>query len=238
MLDRVTGVSMAAHASVRAVFATIYDDSRRRVCELAAGLSDEQLDTRVPATPEWTARQVVAHLTGCASDALHGRMDGAPGEAWTARHVTDREGRALDAVVAEWAEVGPLAKEALAERRMPVQLVHDVLTHEADLREAFGIGPLPVDVVEAALPKVARLLVAGAAKDGALVVTAGGHELRGGSPDTEPTTVTVGPYELYRGLFSRRSRAQMRAWAWSGDAERYVDRLPVFGPRDDDQPIP
>jgi hypothetical protein len=48
----------------------------------------------------------------------------------------------------------------------------------------------------------------------------------------------VDPYELYRGLFSRRSRAQMRAWAWSGNAERYVDRLPVFGPRDDDQPIP
>lgn len=49
--------------------------------------------------------------------------------------------------------------------------------------------------------------------------------------------VTVESYELYRGLISRRSRRQMRAWDWSGDVERYVDALPVFGPRDDDQPL-
>jgi hypothetical protein len=30
----------------------------------------------------------------------------------------------------------------------------------------------------------------------------------------------------------------MRAWDWKGDAAPYVDALPVFGPRDDDQPLP
>lgn len=219
------------------VFDTIYDESRQRTCALAAGLTPEQLDTTVPATPEWTPRQLVAHLTGVAADAVHGRTEGAPGPVWTSAQVTAREGRALDELAAEWAQVGAGVRDAIAARRMPLQIVHDALTHEADLREAFGLGPLPADVVGAALKNIAKPVVARVAGDGALVVRAGEQEFRGGAGD-DPTTLQVDPYELYRGLISRRSRAQMRAWAWSGDAERYVDALPAFGPRDDDQPLP
>jgi uncharacterized protein (TIGR03083 family) len=216
------------------VFDTIYDDARRRVCALAAGLSEEQLASPVPATPDWTARQLVAHLVGVASDLVHGRRDGAGGPAWTSRQVAEREGRALDELVDEWAQDGPGVRDLIAQRRLPLQVVHDVLTHEADLREAFGLGRLPADIVDAVLPKAAGPVVQGA---GALVVRAGGREWCGGdaAPDA---TLTADPYELYRGMISRRSRAQMLAWDWTGDAECYVDRLPVFGPRHDDQPVP
>jgi len=222
------------------MFDTIYDDARRRICELAAGLTSEQLDTTVPGTPEWTARRLLAHLAGVASDAVHGRTEGAPGPAWTGPQVAEREGRPLDEVVAEWAQVGPQVCAALAARRFPLQIVHDVLTHEADLRETFGLGRLPAEVVDAVLPTVAERRVHTVAGEdgGALLVRAGGQQYRGGTDGAEPTTLTVEPYELYRGLISRRSRTQMRAWDWSGDAERYVDALPVFGPRDDDQPVP
>ena len=84
------------------------------------------------------------------------------------------------------------------------------------------------------LPKAAGAVVQGA---GALVVRAGEREWRGDDAAPE-ATLTVDPYELYRGVISRRSRAQMLAWEWTGDAEGYVDRLPVFGPRLDDQPVP
>lgn len=30
----------------------------------------------------------------------------------------------------------------------------------------------------------------------------------------------------------------MRAWDWTGDPERYLVALPVFGSREDDQPVP
>lgn len=221
-----------------AVFDRIYDDARRRICDLADGLTSEQLDTRVPGTPEWTARQVVAHLTGVASDAVHGNRDGAPGPAWTAPQVARREGRALDDVVAEWAEHSPGVCDGIAQRRISLPIVHDVLTHEADLREAFGLGRLPDEVVDIALGTVAKPVVAGVTRDGgALTLRAGGREWTGG--EGEPAAaVEIEPYELYRGLISRRSRAQMRRWTWSGDAERFVDALPVFGPRDDDQPRP
>jgi uncharacterized protein (TIGR03083 family) len=215
------------------VFDTIYD-ARRRVCELAAGLTEEQLGSSVPATPDWTARQLVAHLAGVASDLIHDRHDGAGGPEWTHRQVAEREGRTLDALVAEWAQDGPGVRDLIGQRRLPVRVVHDVLTHEADLREAFGLGRLPTDAVDAVLPKAAEPVVKLA---GALVVRAGGREWRGGDAAPE-AALLVDAYELYRGLISRRSRAQMLAWDWTGDAERYVDRLPVFGPRHDDQPIP
>jgi uncharacterized protein (TIGR03083 family) len=215
------------------VFDTIYDDARRRVRELAAGLTEEQLASQVPATPEWTARQLVAHLAGVASDLVHDRRDGAGGPEWTSRQVAERDGRALEDLLAEWTEDGPRARELIAQRRLPLRVVHDVLTHEADLREAFGLGRLPADAVAAMLPKAAEPVVKAA---GALLVRAGEREWRGG--EAPQATLTVDPYELYRGLISRRSRAQMLAWDWTGDAERYVDRLPVFGPRDDDQPVP
>jgi uncharacterized protein (TIGR03083 family) len=225
---------MAPKASVQHVFDTIYDDARRRVCALAAGLSEEQLASPVPATPDWTARQLVAHLVGVASDLVHGRRDGAGGPAWTSRQVAEREGRALDELVDEWAQDGPGVRDLIAQRRLPLQVVHDVLTHEADLREAFGLGRLPADIVDAVLPKAAGPVVQGA---GALVVRAGGREWCGGdaAPDA---TLTADPYELYRGMISRRSRAQMLAWDWTGDAECFVDRMPAFGPRHDDQPVP
>jgi uncharacterized protein (TIGR03083 family) len=218
-------------------FGRIYDDARHRIAHLARGLSETQLAATVPGTPDWTGRQVVAHLAGAASDAVHGRTEGMPGPGWTAPQVATREGRTLDQLLAEWSEVAPGVVEALAQRRLPLPIVHDVLTHEGDLREAFGLGPLPAEVVDAALPTVAKPVVQRASRHGALLVRAGEREWRGGDGDPA-ATLTVEPYELYRGLISRRSRAQIRAWDWTGDPEPFADALPVFGPRDDDQPVP
>ena len=50
------------------MFDELYRNVRIRVTELAATLTDEQLATRVPGTPEWTGRQLVAHLAGVAAD--------------------------------------------------------------------------------------------------------------------------------------------------------------------------
>jgi hypothetical protein len=50
--------------------------------------------------------------------------------------------------------------------------------------------------------------------------------------------VPVDDYELFRGLFSRRSRSQMRAWGPPALTDEQLDELPLFGPRDDDQPVP
>jgi hypothetical protein len=87
----------------------------------------------------------------------------------------------------------------------------DIAVHHADLHEALGLGRLP----ERLWLPVAEAM---AARAGSLA-------------DAVP------PYELFRGVFSRRSRAQMQGWGTDLSAEE-LDGVCVFGPREDDQPVP
>jgi hypothetical protein len=84
---------------------------------------------------------------------------------------------------------------------------------------------------------LAKQQAKGVAGPGTLVLHVAGETHRGG--EGEPVReLRADPYELFRGLLSRRSRAQMRAWDWAGDPGPYLESLPAFGPRDDDQPVP
>ena len=212
----------------------LYERSRSRTTDLAGALTSAQLDATVPATPLWSARELRAHLAGAASAAVAGRVDGVGSPPWTAAQVATRAGRPLDEVLAEWAGAGPQVAAALDARRMNALIVHDALTHEADLREAFGLGTPPADDVAAALDHLARGICRRSSQ--ALVLRADGAEWSGGGGT--PTVAETTPYELYRGLISRRSRAQMRAWTWSGDPGPFIEALPAFGPCAVDQPAP
>ena len=210
----------------------VYRDARTRVTATALELTADELDTVLPACPQWTVRDLLAHLTGVAADIVAGRVAGAPGQDWTAVQVADRRGRALPDVLAEWDRTGPHVEARLAERQLPLQVVLDLLTHEADLHEGLGRGP--TDGWRPLLELIATSVTQRAAT-GTLVLHVDGRTYRGGQG--EPVTeLTVEPYELFRGLISRRSRAQMRAWDWVGDPAPYLESIPVFGPRDDDQP--
>ena len=71
------------------------------ITQLAGDLTDDQLATRVPGSPDWTVHEVLAHLAGGPADAVSDRMDGAPGPEWTARHVAERAGRPVAELTAE-----------------------------------------------------------------------------------------------------------------------------------------
>jgi hypothetical protein len=137
-------------------------------------------------------------------------MDGAPSPEWTARHVGERAGRSLDELVAELESHQDAVAEQAEESRFPA-LVFDIAVHHADLHEALGLGLMP----ERLWLPVAEAM---AGRAGALAGA-------------------VPPYELFRGVFSRRSRAQMREWGTELSADE-LDGVCVFGPREDDQPLP
>lgn len=119
---------------------TIYRNARSRVTDLAATLSGEQLRASVPATPEWTMHELLSHLVGVAADVASGRLDGAPGEAWTARHVEESRGHSVDELLAEWDRVGPVVEQRLPERQVfGPNPAGDVICHEADLHEALRL---------------------------------------------------------------------------------------------------
>jgi uncharacterized protein (TIGR03083 family) len=118
----------------------MYRSARQRVSDVVGMLSAEQLRTPVPATPGWTIHELLAHLVGGAADLASGRLDGAPGDEWTARHVAERRQRPLAELLGEWSQVGPQAESSLAGQDLyGPNLASDIICHEGDLREALGL---------------------------------------------------------------------------------------------------
>ena len=181
---------------------------------LAPTLTEEQLATTVPGTPAWNVQEVLAHLAGGASDAVTGRMDGAPGPEWTSRHVGERVHLPVAELVAELREHQDAVAASVVDNPRPA-LVWNIAVHHADLHEALGLPRLPdrlwLPVAEALGPRTTAL--------------------------TDSSGRPVSAYEQFRGLFSRRSRTQMQAWGTALSAEE-LDELCIFGPREDDQPVP
>ena len=188
----------------------LYRANVEALSELAPTLTEQELATVVPATPAWTVREVLAHLAGGASDAVTGRMDGAPSPEWTARHVDERVQLPVADLMTELREHRDAVAASVVDNPRPA-LVWNIVVHHADLHEALGLPRLPdqlwMPIAEALAPR------AGAAAD------------------------AVSPYELFRALFSRRSRNQMQGWGTDLSAED-LDELCIFGPREDDQPVP
>jgi uncharacterized protein (TIGR03083 family) len=191
----------------------VYRANIDAVTGLAEGLSTEELSTRVPATPDWTVHDVLAHLAGSPADALSGRMDGAPGPAWTERHVGERAAHTTDHIVAELRGSIDAVVTSLDGSDRPA-LVWNAAVHHADLHEALGKGAPP--------PQMWRPVV------DAMAPSLGEHA---------GVLAGVSDYEKFRMFFSRRSRSQTAAWGTGLDQET-LDGFSIFGPREDDQPIP
>lgn len=190
-------------------WAALYRDHVTAVTALVSGLSDDELATAVPGAPAWTVHDVLAHLAGGSTDAVTGRMDGAPEPEWTSRHVNERAQLPVSDLVEELATNAETIGHSTVDNPRPA-IVWDIAVHHADLHEALGRGRLPEHYWRPVLETLVLMRKP--------VV-----------PDT------VDPYELFRGLFSRRSRTQLRAW---GLDDATADGLGIFGPRDDDQPVP
>jgi len=192
----------------------VYRENVDAVSALAGALDADDLALRVPATPDWTVQQVLAHLAGGPADLLAGRMDGAPSATWTARHVAEREDHSVPDLVAELhGSVDDLV--AVLDGDDNSAIVWNLVVHHADLHEALGKGAPPEPMWRPVLDAIAPRMLG----------------------ESAAAVDDVPDYELFRAIFSRRSRTQMIGWGPSLDPE-WLDGLCIFGPRDYDQPIP
>ena len=193
---------------------TMYRGARERIIELVTAPSVDPAAT-VPATPEWTVHDVVAHVAGVARDAVSGNMAGAPGEQWTAAQVARAADVSIAELLAQWQVDGPFLDEvfAAATEGMLVAGVLDVHTHEADLRHAQG---LPLDVPSDFLAwSAARLR--------------GGFTDAAAAAGLPPVEVNVSDVEWFRGRFGRRTVDEVCAYDWSADPAPYLDTFFIFG---------
>jgi uncharacterized protein (TIGR03083 family) len=217
----------------------LYADTRQNLVGFIRSLPEDQLNQHVPATPEWTVFDVIAHQVGVAADFMNGHFPGRdlPFAQWTQNQVGSRRGRSRDELVREWDEICPQVTEMIADAKIPVRpLVNDQITHEQDLRCMFGV---PGGTSTSGFAYCMRLSFASfddrikAAELPALTVKTprGTHAFGEGDPSV---ALEISDYELLRALFGRRSRPQMSAFKWTGNGAPYIALIPVFGPTDTD----
>ncbi|MGA0878024.1 MAG: maleylpyruvate isomerase N-terminal domain-containing protein [Ilumatobacteraceae bacterium] len=132
---------MSVHLKSTDEVVDAYVALRTRVIELVRNQPATARDLPVPHCPAWTAGDVLAHMVGVNEDILAGRMEGVTTEAWTQAQVDRHRGESLAHVADIWEGTIAAFDAVLPVIPAPVnsQLVLDAVTHEHDLRHAFGV---------------------------------------------------------------------------------------------------
>jgi uncharacterized protein (TIGR03083 family) len=222
------------------MLAMTYRTARGRVNELAATLSDDQLHVQVPATPRWTVHELLAHLVGCASDAVSGRLDAVTSDQWTARHVRERRRNSVGELMAEWDRISAAADAGLTDDQLyGPNLAIDTICHEADLHEALGLPRVDREHWQPFLD-VTMLYLGRQLRRSTTLLIVDDQDQQWSCGSGEPMTLLrADGYELLRANLSRRSLSQIAAWEWTpAPTEEMLHGFGVFGTRVDDQPIP
>lgn len=213
--------------------AAAYRTVQRRVDALLRGRTDVCEHT-VPACPEWTIRQTVCHLAGTAQDLASPNLDDVGTDAWTQAQLDRLAGHSLDEVLDLWAQATDAVTELLAKspKLFGAQAVFDTLTHEHDIRGALGEpGSRTADPAFAVAAGYLVTMVDRAIRRNAIpclrltTPTIGTTQL--GDPVKAPGEITVqlSDFEALRVFGGRRSRPQLSALPWAGDAAAL---LPIF----------
>ena len=207
-----------------------YHATRRRFSELAATLDDDDLARTVPACPEWTVHDLVAHVVGIPEAIASGSFPSGDQQAWLDALVEERRDVPVPELLERW-EACAAATSAVVDGGGSLMLI-DVVSHEHDLRGAVGRpGARGVPEVRAIVQLMLEQL-APAISDaglGALVVDSG--EVRWASQFVRPgCTIRVDPWEATRVLQSRRTAEEIRALPVTGDVEPYLALLAAHSP--------
>lgn len=233
--------------------ALAYQGTRAAILATLGTLAGGQLSTVVPACPDWTVRDLTAHMTGVAADTIEGRFPPinphgtwaerqAVVDAHTASQVASRRTMTMAELLGEWTGYLPRVlavlrgDEPLPPGSMPAHdwvIVSDIAAHNQDLR---GAVDLPGDRESAAVTLGLQRYIAGlgqrldAAGLPALLLRTPERDYQAGS-GSPSAAVSASAWELFRALGSRRSTGQILALPWSADPQPYVRLLPAYGPR-------
>jgi uncharacterized protein (TIGR03083 family) len=223
-----------------------YEDGRRRLTELVSDLTDTELATTVPACPDWSIRDLVAHVVGLAADtALGGGYFAGAADAWrdpelasgrdrwTADQVASRAGHDIHTLLREWDHCGDVLETQLrrgegfaadAPEWMLSSPAADLGVHLHDIREALG---RPGDE-DSAVTRMADTLFRRWFAQRLLMTSLPALRLDDGSQPWiagtgEPSgTLSVSRFERLRVLTGRRSAEQIRRLAWDTDPGPYL----------------
>jgi uncharacterized protein (TIGR03083 family) len=199
--------------------AEAYRGLRARVREVVESADGDAMSAVVPATPEWRAHDVLAHLVGVTDDVVNGRLEGIATDSWTQAQVDARTDRSTAELLAEWDEVGPQFETLLAGAPAEIagQALFDAATHEHDLRNALGApGARDSDAVDTGWEWIVGARTRAGAHAMCFVVEDGEHESGVGDVVAR---IEASRFELFRAVAGRRTEAEIASYDWDRDPE-------------------
>lgn len=238
-----------------AELAEIYDVTRKEIADFVVGLPEEDLARQVPATPEWSIRDIVAHLAGDAACTIEGDFPleffAAPGSDrgvvlvndWTSRQVSNRRGRSLQELLDEWESSSALLVQMIGGiEPWPTEsmwfaghvLATDITIHQQDIYGALGVERnRDTDGIAHGFSTYVTgvdLRINASGGSALRLVTENDDRTAG---DGEPVATVRGPrFELFRALSGRRNPDQVRNYDWDGDPEPFIEYFYPYGMRE------
>jgi hypothetical protein len=217
----------------------LYERKRCELLALVASAGTGALDELVMATPAWTVRGVLAHVVGLAADLNAQRFpapDDVDGTGWTAAQVTRRRNATLDDLASEWDREAARFEEGLQlfGYELGSHYVGDLFNHAQDVRATLHAGRDDDRIaIGVSLDHYLGFLdgVLHEQSIGRLDLTFGTERrvVGEGAPGASRASLDAAPFELLRAVSGRRSTAQLRALAWTGDAEAFLPFLSAYG---------
>jgi uncharacterized protein (TIGR03083 family) len=233
----------------------VYAVTRKELASFVSSVAEADLDRPVPATPGWSIRDLIAHLSGeltCISSgdfpnefflAIGSERGIAILNEWTERQVVERRRRPLQELLDDWetaaAAVAPMIRGDVPwPRDVPPYVGHvlmtDLAAHQQDIYGAAGVvkdrDATPIAIGFATYVGGATLRI-GASGGRAVRFTTEHKEVVAGAGEPA-ATVRAPRFELFRALSGRRSPDQVRAYEWDGDPEPFLELFYPYGVRE------
>lgn len=196
-----------------------YRRFRSRLTAMGRELDEATAAQKTPTCPDWSAKDVLAHMTGIARDILDGNIAEAATEAWADAQVARRADDSLADVLDEWDRIGPELESVLAgvASGIAFQFYLDAWTHEWDLRQAIHAPAIEPDMslvahtLEPLLDNLdGRMTERSLGLDLTLTGVPGGDLTRSvGVPPAEPLARTLPLFDYLRLAMGRRSVRQI-----------------------------
>lgn len=216
-------------------FAAVYATSRDELVAQLRSMNDADAAVVVPACPEWTVKDVAAHVAGLVADLLAGHKPPLGTPEMTSRQVDERAGMTLAEVCDEWlANADGIAAIMAETPLLAMGLTADLAVHHGDIAEAVGaVSEPPPRAVAVACERYMPLLQERVAErlDIALTVTLD-EQVWSPAAGATPRSLSATRVDALRSVTGRRTRAEVESMlTWDGDAADILDgALLQYGP--------
>jgi uncharacterized protein (TIGR03083 family) len=216
---------------------TEWTNTQRRVVELTESLDAAEAERSVPACPDWTVTQLLAHMVGLNADVLAGDEPDDHNSTWTQRQVDRRAGREPADLVAEWLALTQPMQDWMHEHG--TRPLHDAVIHEQDMRGAVGRpGARDSDGLAAVREAMAERFATRVRAAHLAPVELRSPAWIFSTGDGDPGLELFAPdFDLTRALMTRRTADQLRQWSTAGTIDPYLSVFASLGPLPD-RPLP